>query len=666
MHASGATAVGAAPNGLGTITRLILTLAGFTCAGWMTSAGPVVEWTRLQPFPATAQARTLMHDGRAVVALCDGGVILHHAPAGSWQRAATPTTNELRSGLFAMDRFIVAGDGGTIATSDDGLGWEKRNTSTGANLVAVAAAGSNLFALGEGGALPRSTDGLASVAPANADFLHTAPLPYGGRTYVAVGDAGTVFSSIDGVAVDPLRTRSGRRHPGDVVFGNGVRWPAQPHKGGFDGRRPGRPNSPKAPMLTMDLPQFGDSCAAGLRTRALACQAMPGIRTRCRSQPYTLPLLFASPMPNGDATGGGIRPVRWAGRDGVSEMTCSSPSTHGDLPQRERPRLGLAERPAFAHVRFESGRFLLELALGQSGDPKPNLHPAGRRDLGRTATRSSADQRDLHEVRWNERLVVGPRRRPCSTDEAGRGAGDSGVSTRPLTCTESPPQRLRHVLLTGGDAADLDGRIIGLAVATAPAGQQGLLCSSTSLSSRGRACGLARWLELDRAESERRRIPDPAIDGARGGDCGRGRHLLRLTDGAVWDSLAPVTAQNLSAIAWGNDRWLVQGQAPSGPILRSNDGLSWSATLPEPYSGSFWPPLRFEGGTFCALFQDSAMPFHHEGRSMGSTGDGNSGLTWARDRPCGFRRPTCHDRHGLVASVSACRPGTIGSALPSR
>ncbi len=152
---------GGGKSELGTVTRLELTLAGFAWAGSMTSAGPVVEWTRLQPFPTAAQARTLMYDGEAVVAVCDGGVILHHAPAGNWQRAATPTTNELRSGLFATDRFVAAGDGGTIATSDDGLVWQTQVTGTGANLVAVVAAGSNLFALGEGGALLRSTDGLA-------------------------------------------------------------------------------------------------------------------------------------------------------------------------------------------------------------------------------------------------------------------------------------------------------------------------------------------------------------------------------------------------------------------------------------------------------------------------------------------------------------------------
>ncbi|HOB97760.1 MAG TPA: hypothetical protein PKM43_03305 [Verrucomicrobiota bacterium] len=398
MHASGASGFGPAPNGLGAIVRLGLTLAGFTCAGWM-AAGPVVEWTRLQPFPATAQARTLMHDGQAVVALCDGGVILHHAPAGSWQRAATPTTNDLRSGLFAMDRFIVAGDGGAILTSDDGLGWEMRNTSTGANLVAVVAAGSNILALGAGGALLRSTDGLAWSSQPTPTFQTLRAAASGAGTYVAVGDAGTVLNSSDGTDWT-LRTSVTEDNLEDVVFGNGVFMARGPH----------------GVVISTDGLEWSSAAMAP------------------------------------------------AGR--------------------------------FTRVRSVGSQFI---AVGSAGA-----------------------------------LATSP---------------DGSIWTRRENATTS-------------DLVDL------------------------------------------------------ATDGSQVVVVGAAGTLLRSTDGAVWDSLAPVTTENLSAVAWGNDRWLVLAQALSGPILRSNDGLSWSVTLQDPNSGIFLAPLRFEGGTFCAVFREPAALCHLVLRSV--------------------------------------------------
>lgn len=617
MHVSGVSGVAAPPHSLGSIARLLLAMASFACAGWIASAGPVVEWTRLQPFPIAAQARTLMHDGQAVVALCDSAVILHHAPAGSWQRATTPTTNELRSGLFAMDRFIVAGDGGTIVTSDGGLVWEAHITGTGANLVSVAAAGSNLFALGEGGALLRSTDGLAwSVQPTPTSHTLRAAV-YGAGTHVAVGEAGTVLSSSDGTAWT-LRASVTEDHLEDVVFGNGVFVARGPH---------GVVVSTDGVQWAAQQPQDHD-VDNGLVTIRKTLRGLAfghGLFALCGdawhlnkvqgASPYIVPILFVS----ADGNQWQDLQLPFDPSGGLGEMAFGNDvfvalDPRGIFRNDNGLDWRLAGGPAFAHVRFESDRFLaVEEASANPATPN-RIYTSRDGATWEELPRDPAPDptRDLHEVVYgNERFVVA-------------GAGLNLVSTD----GQSWNWRFHTTDL------DLHGIVShnGLFVALSPAGTpltstDGLEWSAVATPPEGKftkvrflghqyiAVGSAGALATspDGSNWTRREsgttsdLVDLATDGSQVLVVGAAGTLLRSTNGTVWDSLAPVTTESLSAIAWGNDRWLVLGPGPSGLILRSNDGLSWSATLPEPFSGFFAPPLRFEGGTFCAVFREPAM-----------------------------------------------------------
>jgi len=63
------------------MTRLSSALIGLAGAGFLTLAGPAIEWTRLQPFPTTAQAKTLICDGQAVVAAGPGLLALGESGA---------------------------------------------------------------------------------------------------------------------------------------------------------------------------------------------------------------------------------------------------------------------------------------------------------------------------------------------------------------------------------------------------------------------------------------------------------------------------------------------------------------------------------------------------------------------------------------------------------
>lgn len=639
MHSSGASCVGAAPRGLGAIERLVLTVASFVWAGWTISAGPVVEWTRLHPFPSAAQARTLMHDGQVFVALCDGGVILHHAATGSWKRAATPTTNELRSGLFAMGRFVAAGDGGTIVTSDDGLVWESQTTGTSADLVAVADAGSSLLALGEGGALLRSTDGLAwsiQAAPTSRTLRAAA---YGAGTYVAVGDAGTVLTSSDGT-LWTLRANVTQDNLEDVVFGNGVfmargsKWVVVSTDGvQWAAQQPQGPDADIAILFTLRHTLRGLAFGHGLF--ALCGDTVrqdlgPFNPAYCKT--YTLRILLVSAdgtewhnlvdvspfEPDGTVLG------KMAFGNGV--FVALDP--RGFFRSDNGLDWALVRGLASAHLRFESGRFLAVEPVSANPTTPNRIFTSQDGATWEELARDPAPDpmRDLYEVVFgNERFVIA-------------GSGVNLVSTDGRSwswrfhSTDIDPHGIvshNGVFVALSPAGTLLASTDGLewsAVATAPEGNfakvRFLGQQYIAVGSGGALATSPDGSNWTRRESGTASdLVDLATDGSQVVVVGAAGTLLRSTDGAVWHSLAPVTTENLSDIAWGNNRWMVLGPRPKGPILRSNDGVSWSVELlqppgrscpppPQPPAWGPYPPLRFEGGTFCAHFRYCGMPLN--------------------------------------------------------
>ncbi|HOY60805.1 MAG TPA: hypothetical protein PK640_22000, partial [Verrucomicrobiota bacterium] len=551
MHASDASDVGATPRRLGAISRLGLTLAGFAWAGWTISAGPVVEWTRLHPFPAAAQARTLMHDGQVFVALCDGGVILHHPATGSWQRATTPTTNELRSGLFAMGRFVAAGDGGTIVTSDNGLVWESQTTGTSADLVAVADAGSSLLALGEGGALLRSTDGLAwSIQPTpTSQTLRAAA--YGAGTYVAVGDAGTVLTSTDG-AVWTLRTNVTQHNLEDVVFGNGV----------FMAR------GPKWVVVSTDGVQWaaqqpqGPDTNNGFWTLRHALRGLAfghGLFALCGDtvrqdlgpgnpdlyESYTWRILLVSADGTEWHNLVDVYPLELDGT-ALGEMAFGNGvfvalDPWGFFRSDNGLDWGHIGGPACAHLRFESGRFLAVEPVSANPATPNRIYTSQDGATWEELARDPAPDptRDLHEVVFeNERFVI-----------AGSGLNLVSADGQSWNWRFHPTDIDPHGIVSHN----------GVFVALSPAGKP--LTSTDGL----------EWSAV--ATAPEGTFAKVRFLGQQYIAVGSGGALATSADGSNWVRRESGTTSNLVDLATDGSQVVVVGAA--GTLLRSTDGAVW-------------------------------------------------------------------------------------------
>jgi hypothetical protein len=599
------------------IPWLGMALVSLTVVGHSVFGGPVKEWTRVQPFPRAAQARVLLHDGQTVVALCNDGVILRHAFDGTWQQAMTPTTNELRSGLFRIDRYVAVGDGGTVLISGDGLLWEAQSSGTSANLLSVVSVEAGLLAMGEGGALIRSANASdwESIETPTSQTLHAAA--YGDGLYVVVGDAGTVLTSANGLewTLAESNTTDNLR---EVVFGNGVfiargsQWVVTSLDGSeWQARQPQGPDYDGGEVTiqwTLRGLAFGDGTFAlsGYSTHLFKVEG---------ASAFTLPSLFVSTNASQwidlqDAVVLVSDPVGALEEVVFGDGVFVTPDPRGVFRSDNGFDWNLVAGPILDNVRFESGRFL---AVGPvSANPAvPNPMFTSRDGVNwMELVREPAPDatRDLHEVVYSkDRFVVaGDGVNLVSRDglswnwqfhEAGMEphgiVGGNGVfvavspagtllsSTDGLewgALTMTPPATFVRARFVGDQfiAVGLAG-----AIATSPDGRNWVRRHSGVITD----------------------LVDLATDGSSVVAVGDGGTILHSDEGAVWSRVSTTATLDLLAVAWGNGRWLVLAGNPVGTrtVMWSTDGVGWSTETLDDEEAYLTPPLRFEGGQFRAI-----------------------------------------------------------------
>ena len=599
------------------ISWLGLVLASLTVVGHSVFGGPVTEWTRLQPFPTPAQARVLLHDGQSVVALCQGGATLRYASDGTWRQGMTPTTNELRSGVFMFDRYLAVGDAGTISVSDDGLLWEPQPSGTSANLLSVVSAGPGLLAMGEGGTLLRSASGSDWELLETPTEQTLRAAAYGDGLYVVVGDAGTVLTSADGTewTLAESQTTNNLR---EVVFGNGVfiargsqwvvvsldgiEWEAQQPQG------PDLDNPDVTIWRTLEGLAFGNGTFALSGYGTL----LPKVQG---ASPYPLRSLQISSdglqwFDLQDAVIPDSDPVGALGKVVFGNGVFVSRDQRGVFRSDNGSDWNQVMGPAFEDFRFESGLFL---AVGPiSANPAvPNqmfISQDGSSWVELVREPAPDATRDLHEVVYeNGRFLVA-------------GDGVNLVSPDGLSWSwqfhESGLEP--HGIVTGN----------GVFVALSPAGTlltstDGLEWAAVTMTPPATfvrvrhlgdqfiAVGLAGaiatspdgWNWVRRQSGVMVDLVDLATDGSSLVVVGDGGTILRSDEGAVWSRVHTTATHDLLAIAWGNSRWLALGKEHTGwqTVIGSTNGLmSWTETLDEEYS-YFFPPLRFEADQFWAI-----------------------------------------------------------------
>jgi hypothetical protein len=594
-----------------------LILVSLTVVGHSLVGGPVTEWTQLQPFPTAAQARVLLHDGQTVVALCNGGVILRHASDGTWQQARTPATNELRSGLFGINRYVAVGDGGTVLISGDGFLWESKSSGTSANLLSVENVGSGLLAMGEGGTLIRSANGSdwGLLGTPTTQTLRAAA--YGDGLSVVVGDAGTVLTSANGLewTLAESKTTDDLR---EVVFGNGVfmargsRWTVVSLDGSeWQAQQPQGPDydgGEATIQWTLRGLAFGNGLFAlsGYSTHLHKVQG---------ASAFTLPSLFVTT--NGfqwldlqDTVVLASDPVGALEEVAFGDGVFVTSDPRGVFRSENGFDWNLVAGPALDNVRFESGRFLAVEPV--SANPVVPNQMFTSRDGGNwealVCEPAPEATRDLHGVVYaNHRFVIaGDRVNLVSPDglswnwqfhEAGM-EPHGIVSGNEVFVAVSPA----GTLLTSTDGLEWEALTM-----TPPA----TFVRTRFLGDQFIAVGLAGaiasspdgWNWVRRESGVIADLVDLATDGSRVVVVGDNGTALRSDDGAVWWPTSTTTTLNLLAVAWGNGRWLALAGNPvaTDKVMWSTDGVGWSTETLNDEEAYLTTPLRFEGGQFRAI-----------------------------------------------------------------
>ena len=86
--------------------------------------------------------------------------IIYSIDGASWTRAATSSTERLRSVAYGVGRFVAVGDDGVIWTSIDGRDWTGVQLRSRKTLYAIAFSGTEFLAVGADGTAVRSRNGI--------------------------------------------------------------------------------------------------------------------------------------------------------------------------------------------------------------------------------------------------------------------------------------------------------------------------------------------------------------------------------------------------------------------------------------------------------------------------------------------------------------------------
>ncbi|MBI5689039.1 MAG: PKD domain-containing protein [Verrucomicrobia bacterium] len=173
--------------------------------------------------------RVSAHDGRGGIAVKNLDFTVAD-PLVSWTRRAEGlTTSALYDVLYAAGKFVIVGSGSTVLTSPDGLTWAKATFPASIGLTALVHNGSRFLAVGNRSTT--STDrGVAAVSLDGETWTTTTiatgsallwAAAHGSGRFVAVGDAGAIHTSTDG-ATWAAATSGVRDVLRSVSFANGL------------------------------------------------------------------------------------------------------------------------------------------------------------------------------------------------------------------------------------------------------------------------------------------------------------------------------------------------------------------------------------------------------------------------------------------------------------
>jgi len=168
--------------------------------GLIASSAEGANWEPEAPAPGATNTVLLEIAAAPVglVAAGTAGALLYSADGVAWEKAASPTDNDLQGLAWFQGRLYAAGGEGVVLSSPDGLAWTQTASLGSVLLTGAAADEQALVVCGENGALFYSHDG-----------AHWSPVELGttnwiyrvrrlGDRFVAVGENGSIFLSENG------------------------------------------------------------------------------------------------------------------------------------------------------------------------------------------------------------------------------------------------------------------------------------------------------------------------------------------------------------------------------------------------------------------------------------------------------------------------------------
>jgi hypothetical protein len=197
------------------------------------------DWTvRELPGHERAWLQGIAYDNGQFVAVGDQGLILLSTDGSSWDDGPGPVPETLRGAawgdhgwvvvgdggvayalglsldvpmldrhlhgaVYAAGRYVVVGEGGTIGVSADGQDWAQPLTRSGKALLGVTQGNGQYVAVGVQGTVVTSADATAWTAQVSGSEAWLSAVAFGVGQYVAVGSEGVILGSTDGVTWEP-------------------------------------------------------------------------------------------------------------------------------------------------------------------------------------------------------------------------------------------------------------------------------------------------------------------------------------------------------------------------------------------------------------------------------------------------------------------------------
>ncbi|MCC6232806.1 MAG: hypothetical protein IT580_09195 [Verrucomicrobiales bacterium] len=191
----------------------------YAVAGNVVLRGGTYFWST-GPNREVASLRDIAEVAGRLVAVGDGGAILHSSTGSEWEVVASPGTALSLAGVAGdVGRGVVVGEAGTMLWSTNGSGWRSLPRVTTNHLHSVAAGGGRFVASGSAGTVLASEDGERWQLGAPLTWWHLQEVVYHeGRFWTASFER--VFQSTNGLNWVTNRVQ-GSYEITDLTFLNG-------------------------------------------------------------------------------------------------------------------------------------------------------------------------------------------------------------------------------------------------------------------------------------------------------------------------------------------------------------------------------------------------------------------------------------------------------------